>query len=350
MAAAEVARWRYFAALVPNTITAKRHFPYSMPTMALEIQRHLRPAITLARALVVLLLVLLFACFLRRKDLYDTAKRARQSEFWVKLQSHFQPAGDTQIAVVIAVTGLLIDFGVGQNWGPPDRELFVALPFLIYILLRLTFSLANNYERRRAVYVLLLVLVGYRVVRTSQRLQNPYAPVYMPMITVKVISTLVPPVERMRRAAGLQVLTFASPDVGGPMLFGENLHVIDLGMLCDRRLAQTGYISASQYILKERLPEVIEIHSFWTLLAQVGDSQELYREYVPVVIDRKRYFVRRDVFGEFAPMTVTRAFTQSGHPQPEDDADVGAQVVYPDYGEGDYRINKVYGTYAVFRP
>lgn len=294
--------------------------------------------------------MLLFACFLRRRDLYGLAKETRQSGFWLKLKMRLKTVGDIRIAAVIAATGLLIDFGVGQNWGPPDREMFVALPFLVYCLLRLIFWLANTDQRRRAVCALLLVLVGYRVVRTAQRLHQPFAPIYMPLITVNVIGSLVPPVERMREAAGLPVLTFASPDVGGTMLFGENLRVIDLGMLCDRRLARTGYVDAAQYILDQRLPEVIEVHSYWTLLTKVGESQEFYGKYLPVVINRKRYFVRRDVFEKFAPMTMTRSFTPRGHPQPEDDADTGAAVVYPNYGEGDYRINKMYGSYAVFRP
>jgi hypothetical protein len=237
-----------------------------------------------------------------------------------------------------------LDFAVGQNWGPPDRELFSTLPFLVYVAMRAIWGVARSERNRNIVAVVLVLLVGYRTVRTAQRLASPDAPLYMPLITVNNIAGLAPPVKRIREAAGLPEVTFATPDIGGVALFGDGLRILDLGLLCDRRLAHTGYDGAAKYILEDRRPELMEVHTFWTVLTGV-DGPELYRQYVPVLVDRKRYFVRRDVFSRFAGRMTSRRFLESGHPQAEDDAALG----YPDYSEADYKVNRTFGSYFAFR-
>jgi hypothetical protein len=350
LAAATLVRWRYFGSLLPNTIIAKRHFPYSMPTLHQELLRHLRPAETLTRALVMLIIVLLFAALCRSRDLFGWTKHIPSLRLSTPLRQTLSGADDLKIAGILVLFGLFLEFGIGENWGPPDREFFSSLPFLIYLFLRLTFRLAGSLSLRRQVCALLFVLIAYRAVRNAQRLDSPFAPLYMPMITVRTIAALVPPVEQIRQDAGLETLTFAAPDVGGVMLYGNHLHVMDLGLLCDRTLAKDGYAIAPHYILDQRRPEVMELHSFWTLLNGVGDAPQLYSQYVVMLIDRKRYFVRRDVFAKFAPLTVTRNFEATGRPQPQDDGDLNVELAYPSYlTDADTAINKHYGSYYVFR-
>jgi hypothetical protein len=349
LVASEIVRHRYFGEWLPNTIIAKRHFPYSMQTRGQEIIRHLLPAVTLSRAFVMLFIVLLFACILRWRVIFH--RLAHEPALWLRLRQSFLGSPDLTIAAVIAASGLLLDFAVGQNWGPPDRELYTTTPFLVYILLRITFRVANTWQTRRAVCALLLVLVAYRAVKTAQRLHSPFAPLYMPLITEKTIASLVPPVERIRHAAGLQDLTFAAPDVGGVMLEGDHLRVMDLGLLCDHTMAHDGYAHAPHYIFDTRQPEVIELHSFWTSLNDVGDAPQLYSQYVVMLIDRKRYFVHRDVFAKFATAAVARSFSAVGRALPEDDADLGVELAYPSYlADADSRINEKFGSYYVFRP
>ncbi|MBT9330239.1 hypothetical protein [Paracidobacterium acidisoli] len=345
---ATVIRRKYFGALLPNTIIAKRHFPYSMPTRHQELMRHLAPAETLARGLAMVLLVLIYVAVRNRRELWRLLKRMGQLSAPAWLRETFAD-DDVKVAGVLTTAGLLLDFGVGKNWGPPERELYSALPFLIYLLLRLTFRLAGTASLRRQACALLFVLLAYREVRNAQRLASPYAPLYMPMVTVHAIAGLVPPVEQIRTAAGLQDLTFAVPDVGGVMLFGDHLRVMDLGLLCDRTLAQKGYAIAPHYILDVRRPEVIELHSFWTDLTGLEAAPQFYREYVEMIIDQKRFFVRRDVFERFAAETATRSFQANGHPLTVDDVMASGKLSYPDYAAGDLAINRKFGTYAVFR-
>lgn len=144
-------------------------------------------------------------------------------------------------------------------------------------------------------------------------------------------------------------------DVGGVMLFGEQMRVIDLGLLCDRRLAQQGYAIAPHYILEERAPEIIGIHQQWTDLTGLGKIPDSYRKYRVMFIERQRFFVRSDVFDRIASLTVTRSFASNGHPLPEDDLVPSGETIYPGlysytypgfYFSSDYTINTAFVTYA----
>ena len=342
--ASELARLYYFGSWLPATIQAKRHLPYSAATRLLELKRHLLPAITLSRSLAMPLIVLLLAC-----GLAWISGRSALLKAWSDLREHGRTHHEIHIAIALGAAGLLLDFGVGQNWGPTDRELFAALPFLVYLLLRMTMTIAGSAHRRSILSAVLLALVSYRVVRTWQRMAEPAAPLYMPMITVQRVASLATPVEQIREAANLPELTFATPDVGGVMLFGKHLRVLDLGLLCDRRLSRTGYAGAADYLLTERRPEVFEVHSFWTSLVGVEFAPALYENYVPMVVNDTRYFVRRDVFARFADRTVSRDFTASGIALAGGKSAINAGPTYPDYADVDSRINRKYGTYATFR-
>jgi len=351
LGATEVARWSYFGSLVPNTILAKRRFPYFPLTLREEIERHFSTAVTVSRLLAMLLIVLLIALFLDRRRLVHLVRRMSATVLWSRLKERYENAAGFDIAFVLALTGLLVDFMVGANWGPPDRELFSTLPFLIYCLVYASLWAAHRPSHRRAICALFVVALSYRAVRTAQRLHDPAAPLYMPLITIETIAKLLPPVEGIRRASGLATLTFATPDVGGVMLFGGDLRILDLGMLCDRRLALTGYSQAPQYLLDERMPEVMEMHSFWNALVGLGDSQKFYEEYAVVYVGKTRYFVRRDILARFAEQTVRRSFSSDGHPQPEEDEAAGPkELIYPEYDQGDLGVNKKFGTYARFSP
>ncbi len=234
-AGVEVWRHRYFGEWVPNTIIAKRNVPYSSATRHLEMLRHLEPAATLEKLFLGLLVVLFMSLVIGRGRIRESL-----DQLWIKLRQGFRFERDVQIAIVLAAAGVLLDFGVGKNWGPPDRELFPTLPFITYLFLRFSFYLARNTTYLRYVSVLLLLIVAYTTQRTFRRMHNPLAPLYMRNITVDTIASLVPPVEEIRSATGYKTVTFATPDVGGVMLFGENLRVVDLGLLCDRTLARDG--------------------------------------------------------------------------------------------------------------
>ncbi|MGC1299381.1 MAG: hypothetical protein WA869_30515 [Alloacidobacterium sp.] len=353
--ASTVIRWRYFGSVLPNTITAKRHFPYSAPTMRLEMMRHLIPAFTLVHGLDILFLVVLYAAFVRRQYLYAALKRIHTADFWERLGHAISRADDLKVALLLAAVGVCLSLAIGYNWGPPNREIYVALPFLIYLILRLTFRLLNTRLWQRQAAILLLIPIVYLTVHNIAILNSRYAPLYQPLMTVQNVASLVPPVEQIRRAAGLQELTIATPDVGGVMLFGEQLRVIDLGLLCDRRLAQQGYAIAPRYILEERTPEIIGIHQQWTELTGLEKIPDFYRNYRVMILDRQRFFVRRDVFDRIASQTVTRSFGRNGHPLPEDDLVPSGETIYPGfysytypgfYSSGDYKINASFGTYA----
>ena len=333
--------WRIhtFGAWVPNTILAKRHLPYSSVTRTGELFRHLHPLVTLRQTLEAPLLLLLVAAILHAIRRTRKAERAPQAGPRIPW--------DVQVAAILAGTGLLLDFAVGANWGPPDRELFSTLPFMLYLLLRLAFHLAADSRATRILTLILIALAGYKTARIFARMHNPDAPLYMPRITVAKLASVTPAIERIRTAAGLPTLTYATPDVGGVMLFGDNLHILDLGLLCDRHLANTGLGDAISYVFTERKPDMIEIHGMWTSLSGFDRTPLLQQQYGVVFLDRKRFFVRRDLLAAMAPALETRAFLPDGQPQPEDDTDAHSYLRY----EGpDLQINRAYVTYAVFAP
>ena len=335
----ELWRFRTFGAWVPNTILAKRHVPYLAASRTGELFRHLHPLVTLRQTLEPALVLLVCAIALAA---WNRTRPAPFSSGSLRLVPW-----DLRIATLVAATGLLLDFAVGANWGPPDRELFSTLPFVLYLLLRLAFLLAAQPRAARLLTVILVALAGYKGARILGRMHQPDAPLYMPRITVANLASVTPAIERIRTAAGLPTLTFATPDVGGVMLFGENLHILDLGLLCDRHLAATGYTDVLPYVFMQRRPEVIEIHGWWTTLAGFDRTPLLQQQYGILFLDRKRFFVRRDLLAAIAPSLRARTFLPDGRPQPADDTDAHS---YLRYEAPDLQINRAYATYAVFAP
>ncbi len=337
----EIWRVHTFGAWIPNTILAKRHVPYITASRSGELFRHLHPFVTLRQTLTVPLLLLVLAILTA-----VVQRGGRLAKLPRRFNLHDMPR-DMQIAAVIAGAGLLLDFAVGANWGPPDRELFSALPFVMYLLLRLAFGLIRDRNTARIVTLLLVALAGCKTARVFARMHQPGAPLYMPRITVANLASVTPAIERIREAAGLSTLTFATPDVGGVMLFGDNLHILDLGLLCDRHLATTGYADAYSYVFAQRKPEVIEVHGWWTVLTGFDHTPLLQQQYGILFLDRKRFFVRRDLLATMAASLETRTFLPDGRPQPEDDTDARS---YATYEAPDLKINRAFATYAVFAP
>ena len=62
--ASNLARWLYFGDLLPNTVVAKRHFPYSAPSLRLAVlNRLLEPALILYSCKLLLALLLAYAVY-----------------------------------------------------------------------------------------------------------------------------------------------------------------------------------------------------------------------------------------------------------------------------------------------
>src|SRR5690606_29475757 len=72
---------------------------------------------------------------------------------------------------------------------------------------------------------------------------------------------------------------------------GDGKRIIDLGLLCNRELAQNGYQVVDSYVLTKEKPELIEIHDVWVI--PFSDSELFYGNYTPVQIveGNERWFV-----------------------------------------------------------
>ena len=164
----------------------------------------------------------------------------------------------------VVLFGAVLALAVGINWGPPNRLVFAVWPVLLYLIFfRHGSWLAGN------------ICDGNSPLPSSSsrlpiwlffpaQLARADAPVYMPYTTVDKDSHLATALEDVRTASSRSSLLYAGPDMGGVILFGNHVRVIDTGLLLDPTLARTRYRGFAHYIFDERHPDVIESHLLWT--------------------------------------------------------------------------------------
>jgi hypothetical protein len=286
-----ILRRLYFGDFLPNTLIAKRGAPYLTGTPHEQLGQHLlqlRFLVSYASyfAAIVLLYLLVRSRFVRSQP--ASARRAWQFRF-------------TALFVAFSV---VLTVGIGYNWGPPLRSFYTAWPFLIALLL---YPLARDWNRPELRRVLLVavgamsLLTVARVGRIVQNLRSPYAPTYMPDATVGKINTMTGALQTIQQATGRRDLLFAGPDMGAVMLFSQGIRVIDLGLLCNRRLAHERYGVTDSYVLQQQKPDVIEVHGMWTGLTGMDSSRRFHEDYRMAMVDGRRVFLRTSLVASIAP-------------------------------------------------
>ncbi|WP_035353247.1 hypothetical protein [Edaphobacter aggregans] len=330
-------RWHYFGHFLPNTIIAKQNPPYSFPGRRLALEQHLTEPLHILASMKVFLLLL--AAFL----LYRYFSAPQRTRLLQPLRESWQ----LRFTLLFTLFCLILSTAIGPNWGPPFRSFYPAWPFLIALLL---LPVVPNLKPAALTFVtaaLCLFTIG-RMVARIQPLRSEKAPVYMPRITVNRVAVAAPILTNLQQLTHHSVLTYAAPDMGAVMLYTTNVHVIDLGLLCDPVLARQGFRAIQSYVLRQRQPDVIEVHEVFTETTNLAAYPEFLSDYRPVYIRGIRFFLRRNVLADIpAARLAEKPFLPNGHPQPsEAEAFRLSNAPYPDK-PADYALNQLFRTYLV---
>ena len=339
------ARWAYFGALVPNTITAKRHSPYSDAAWHEGMkQRLLQPGAIVAACWFALLVGAGYLLYLLA---------TRQGARW-NLREELRRSPELRFALLFTVFAGLLATAIGPNWGPPLRTFYEGWPFLIALLLLPLSAGERRAANRRggrgaALTLATAVLCGLTLLTMFARIREmsvPNAPSYMATVTVDKIARLNEVMDDIRAASGRKTLVYAGPDLGGILLYSTGIEVVDVGLLCDRVLARDGYAAVEPYLLEQRRPDVIEVHRFWTSLTKLESSERFRAEYEPVDVDGLRLFLRRDLVQSIAPGRLRRASFGADGSFPDFDAE---RFPFIRYNAPDLAINRSFGSYLVLQ-
>jgi hypothetical protein len=334
-------RWHYFGQFLPNTIIAKQNPPYSLPSRRLAIENHLmEPLHILASMKVFLLLLVAFM-------LYDQLLAHPRIPLLQAAREHFRQSWQLRFAIVFLLFALILSTAIGPNWGPPFRSFYAAWPFLIALLLIPVIPNLKPKVLSLITLAICLFTIG-RMVARIQPLRSEKAPVYMPRITVDRVAVAAPILTSLQQLTRHSVLTYAAPDMGAVMLFTNNVHVIDLGLLCDPVLARQGFRAIQPYILRQRQPDIIEVHEVFTETTNLASYPEFVSNYRPVYIRGIRFFLRRNFLTDLPAATLAeKPFLPDGHPQASEvEAFRLSNAPYP-YKPADHTLNQLFGTYLV---
>jgi hypothetical protein len=338
--ASNLARWRYFGSLLPNTIIAKRGIPYTTAIPSIEVQRHLQDPVFILTSskifAVVAIAGLLYDYYVARFVL------KRQSSLLEILRSSFRASWQLRFALLFTVFSLILTTAIGTNWGPPVRSFYAAWPFLFGLLL-LPLSKLRPRTLAWATTALCIFALGRMTVHVRQ-LEAYRAPVYMPGTTVSRFEAVASVLSDIESASHHSHLVYAGPDMGAVMLFTHGVQVIDLGLLCNPFLARTRYTAINSYVLQQRQPDVIEVHENWTQLANLAAYPLFLRRYRPVYVHGIRTFLDHNLIESIDPSRLSeKSFQPDGRPGNSE----LQQNSLLKYTTDDFRLNKDFGTYLV---
>jgi hypothetical protein len=329
-------RWRYFNSLLPNTIIAKRGFPYSAATPTLAIQRHL------SEPFQILLACKLFLILLAGLLLYNRFILHRQSALTNRLRRAFRESWQLRFVALFSIFSLILSTAIGANWGPPQRSFYCGWPFLLALLF---IPLVADLRSRLTPWIVIVICL-FASLRMSVRihdLASKQAPIYMPDATIGKMATLSTAITHLQSVSHHPNLVFAGPDMGAILLYSNGVRVVDLGLLCDAVLARTRYTDIDHYVLEERHPDLIEVHQYWTVLTGLEHSSLFLSRYRPIYVDHKRFFATQQLIAAIDPSyLIEKTYDSNGHSSESDPLEKGYLPV-------DYRINEDFNHYLVLK-
>jgi hypothetical protein len=325
-------RWRYFGSLLPNTIIAKRGAPYSPINRSVAIHQHFGEPLQILAACKLLLIVLIASL------LYNRFVTRRGGSLVERIRSSFRHSWQLRFAALFFVFSLILSTAIGANWGPPQRSFYSAWPFLFCLLI----LPAVSNLRSRAVPWLVATICLFALLRMSVRiheLDSKQAPIYMPETTVGKIAEIDTAISDIQSASRHPNLVFAGPDMGAILLYSNGVRIVDLGLLCDPVLAHSRYGAIDSYVLQQRQPDIIEVHSNWTTITGLDHSALFRNNYRPVYVDHKRMFVRRSLIADINPARlIEKTYDNDGRPDQVDTFETN-------YVPSDFKLNKDFVRY-----
>jgi hypothetical protein len=325
-----IGRWFYFGDVVPNTIHAKLHAPYSLSgTFGEKLLLKSRGLLEFVSVTAFLLIpALVGACF----PLF----RSRRLDLGALL---------------------IISFGVfalvsGKNWGYDGRMFLASLPLMLLVLakginspefqghaavptwlrldrfadassaifwpvaLAVVLAIAANYKL--LAYNVNAALIGGQfqgmlpgnvgTPASIRFIQNAKARDWYGITPANYRLTGLA-VEGLRKIVGLEKIVFMAPDVGGLALCCQQIQIVDSGLLTNTHLARNGYAALPAY-LEQIKPEVIETHGMWSQASKIFESRFFLDNYRPLVFNNNFFWIRSDLMPRVmgAPNVVVSEF------------------------------------------
>ena len=275
--------WHYlfFGELLTNPMLAKRYWPYrpDFENWTAFISYYFIPVFDFFFRYIILFICLPIYYFLRKKP--KTGSETREN--WTLIN----------LIVLVSVFLMLI---TGANWGAAARLSYPGLVFLLLLL----FSKIDDAELFAQSKVLQIglafgLLINFVILFESVSQTTP------DLITLAGVERRASVLVAAKIALGHPEITFAGADMGGLLLYhSDGLKIVDLGLLCDKELAQNGYAHYDEYVFEQSRPEIIGAVGFW--LIPLRQAAEFTRSYFPVMVitgrDKQIFYMRKDVIAE----------------------------------------------------
>jgi len=335
--------WRYvtFGSLIPNTVQAKMQPPYShasfdgLGDFIFQLISNLRHELSqispfilvVAGAIIIGSLVWLWR---HRKGLPAIGEFLNAISWPVRL------------LFAIVVAGSIFAMATATIWGYPGRMFFVALPFLLVLLVWTVERIAAANRIPKAPVVLIVAAATFLSIGKGVR--NAYAYLDRNTITVDELAQFLPALDAVKRLTAHRTLSVAHPDLGALMLYGRGLRIVDTALLCNRTLAQEGYEVFENEIFGRQKPDVLQTHGTWTKVAGIAAMASLYDDYVPVFVHGIRLFMRRELLAEIpSGILQRREFSPDGRTDAFDPDLLWTRHLRP----LDFEIDRHFGYYWV---
>jgi hypothetical protein len=247
-----------------------------------------------------------------------------------------------RISLLMVLCALIFNIAAGENTGPELRLFYVAIPCLFVLVFHWMHAVTERWwlVLRFGVLAGVLSIVGLTAYMTVQwHLRKESAPVYMPRVTVGNVASIVPALDQIRSLSKTPVLSVASPDMGGLLLYSVDLRVIDLGFLCNQYLGRHGRDQIAAYVFDVERPDVIKVHGKWSW--GFPNAVQLYRDYVPLYVSGFRFFIRKELLERVDPSALrSERFAEDGTRQ-------GAIRDTSGDSDLDYEMNRKFKSYYV---
>ncbi len=287
----EIVRYMVFGDIFPNPVHAKMHVPYSLSGLQ-GVKLRLIAAVEITATLLPLVLAvsaLLLVPWNGRADRLSALGTVRNDLL--------------ALAVPVAAV-VLFAILIGKNWGYVGRMQFLALPFVLLIFGLVYDRLADSTRAVSARPILVAVCAVTVLFSWVVSARQPIAQMARTLssggevaefhgTTPETYRRTGLAVDHLRQLIGKDMVTFATPDVGGLALCCDRIRVVDLGLLASRKLAKHGY-GALPAILAEERPDAIEVHQHWGVNSKIYTIPEFRDDYQPVIIDRTRFYLRNE--------------------------------------------------------
>ena len=272
--------WRLavFSDIVPNTVWAKRWPPYA----AFSVGDRFAGGMELPSLFLVPLLAL------------GTARPFRLTVL-ATLRTRSQSLAIVAAPVVGAV---LMGSLMGRHWGYYGRMQYFASP---PALLLLSFLLSRWVAAERSGYRLMIAACALAsAVGISMVVGFPVASLRAAYrggafsVSPHTYAESGDVFRRFAAAADLAHASILTPDVGGLALCCDELKIVDLALLSNRKLAQEGLAAIPQVLAAER-PDLAEVHWKWTVVSKLYELPAFRQQYAPAFGGATRVWIRRDL-------------------------------------------------------